>query len=205
MDIGERVVVGSGGYLGMTGTVKAIDGDEVTLELVLFGRPIDVRLPRGEVEGAEDPRPRFLNDLDQFLSLLCGAELQRWWLDRLDLPQDDPVGEYRAYEDYALDLMARLGEEARTTAVAFRAAFPDGESVRDAVERWAEWGPARKDQLMAPFRGGRQAWTRHDPSPAVERREQALAALQATGAPVRYAGPSRDLGAMLGRPRSWVP
>jgi transcriptional antiterminator NusG len=54
MDVGDRVRVVDGTFAGMTGRVVEVihDDDVVNIEIIIFGRPVPVRLGCWQVEAA---------------------------------------------------------------------------------------------------------------------------------------------------------
>jgi hypothetical protein len=177
------------GDRGLEGRVVRIEGDNVIVCADLFGRATEWPRAPAQLERVnDDPRVSMRTAIEKNAEALFNVRANLFWDQRLQHPDQDPVGDWEEFLAFERVIRDSIAEEMVLHLKVFDAAFSDAFVMSDpagARLRFAE----ERDQWLLSYREGVNEKA-VEPSllfaeyakacaPAVERRERARLAYEA--------------------------
>ncbi|SEG89005.1 Uncharacterised conserved protein [Nonomuraea solani] len=115
-----------GPFAGMDAELVSADGDTLTAQVTVFGRPTTVELHRDQVERPEDIPELWSSDLTKLREQVAARyddlgyeEKFAFFLGRVDLPEEDPAQEWDAYTALCAEVDARMRQRRAAALRAF--------------------------------------------------------------------------------------
>lgn len=155
---GHRIKVLEGPFAGFDGIIQAVNERDITVVLKPFGREISLQFwPRQLEWEGRDARPEFQQKLTKLLDHERLEKLNDWWLQHLNQPENDLVGEYRAFLQVQTCVDAEHVHRSEQLQHDFSLLFPERLLIEEGKARWSacleRWKlqQRRYDEPLTPF------------------------------------------------------
>ncbi|MFJ4429182.1 ADP-ribosylation family protein [Streptomyces bobili] len=137
---GTAIRIIEGVWSGSSGVIRDSSGEILSVEVVIFGRPTVVTLPREHVlVPGDDIRDSFRKEIVRDFRDGLQRELDQWWTDRISLPESDLAGEWGAFEVFCELATAANASWLQNLLATFDESFGSGIRAEDSSALAAMW------------------------------------------------------------------
>jgi hypothetical protein len=148
----EAVKIIDGPFAGYDGEIVSVDAEEMTVEVMFFGRATSVRLrshqferPDG-VESTEERIGRLRDRVAREHADMVGLRKTDFFLERVDLPEEDLAAEWHEFLAYSADVATHAEETTAAVLARFDeeiASLPAREAIARIDADPERWLPAK--------------------------------------------------------------
>jgi hypothetical protein len=149
--IGDIILIESGPYAGITGTIVANGANHLAVNAMVLGSPETILVTRGQVGvDSNDPRREYRESINKAIDQHSWSRLCTWWLSRLDTSDRLLSALWIEFCAFRNSLEQDLAVLQNQTMADFERAFPDELAIRIGPNALAALWAGQKHNWLVP-------------------------------------------------------